>query len=106
MTELRTDRELLEEAWRAYDEKFAEYVGEVVTPYDYVDTEEQVVWSVRTFMFAYGLGVVAGAEAVASGERETDLERVETIVDEVVEIHASDAFDVSSERIVEDFLRE
>ena len=32
MTELRTDRELLEEAWRAYDEKFAEYVGEVVTP--------------------------------------------------------------------------
>jgi hypothetical protein len=106
MSKPDTDREILEGAWRKYDDVFAEYVGEVVTPYDYLDTEEQVNWAARIFMFAYGLGSIAGAQTAGPDaiDEETDLERVEAIVDDVVDIHASDEFEMSNSRIREDFL--
>ena len=108
MTDHTSDRELLEETWQLYDVEFAEYVGEIVTPDEYLETDEQVDWAARIFMFAYALGSVAGArtadpDAVTGG---TDLERVERIVDEVVAIHDSDEFEVSNERVHEDFLGE
>ena len=105
MTAPTTDRDHLEEAFRVYDEAFAAHVGEIVTPYEYLDHETQVDWAARIFMFAYGLGAVAHAQATDTRENgETDLERVEGIVDDVVDIHASDAFEVSTERVRQDFL--
>jgi hypothetical protein len=106
MSDPDTDRELLEATWRAYDNEFAEYVGTVVTPYEYLDTEAQVNWAARIFMFAYALGSLAGAQAVEPDgfDGETDLERVETVVDHVIDVHASEEFAASSGRIREDFL--
>jgi hypothetical protein len=107
MSELDTDRDLLEETWRKYDDEFAESVGDVITPYEYLDTEAQVNWAARIFMFAYGLGCVAGAQAAGSDaiDRVTDLERVEAIVDDIVDIHQSEEFEVSNARITEDLLK-
>lgn len=103
MTTAETDRELLEEAFRAYDEAFAAHVGEIVTPEEYLDDEEQLAWLARVFVFAYGLGSVAGARFVAEGaDAEADAERVERIVDDVVSIHESDAFAASAERVAAD----
>lgn len=106
MTADTTDRELLEESWQLYDEEFADHVGAIVTPYEYVDTEEQVDWVARIFMFAYGLGTVAGAHAVAPAavDGTASQERVDDIVDAVVDIHAAESFAVSNERIKRDFL--
>jgi hypothetical protein len=106
MTPPTTDRELLEAAWQTYDDEFAEHVGHVVTPDDYLDTDEQVDWAARVFMFAYALGSIAGANATDPDpiDAETDRERVETIVDHVVDIHESDAFAASNARVKADFL--
>jgi hypothetical protein len=101
-----TDTDVLDEAFRVYDEEFAEYVGEVVTPYEYVNTQRQVDWAARTFMFAFGLGAVAGANAATPEERaeEVTLDRVEQIVDDIVDIHADDDRAVSTSRVRTDFL--
>jgi len=37
-----SDRDLLEGAWGVYDEGFAEHVGEVVTPREFLDTDDDV----------------------------------------------------------------
>lgn len=106
MTDPDSDREILEETWRIYEEEFAEHVGDVVTPYDFVDTDEQVAWAARIFMFGYGLGSVAGAHAAAPGavEGEADAERVSEVVRTVVEIAESPEFEASAEKVSEDFL--
>lgn len=108
MTEHLDDTEVLERTWQMYDDEFADHVGAVVTPYDYVTTEQQVEWAARVFMFGYGLGSVAGAQSVAPDATTdgTDRERVDAIVDHVVDIHASDAFDVSTQRVKRDFLEQ
>lgn len=98
MSGTTTDRERLHEAFRVYEQAFAQHVGDVLTPYGYLDEERQVDWAARVFMFAYGLG------AVAATDTETDRERVERLVDDVVGIHESDALDVSTERVKRDFL--
>lgn len=106
MSDTPTDRDVLEAAWRYYDEAFADHVGDVVTPDEYVDTAEQVEWAARIFMFGYGLGAVAGARTVSPDQAaETpEGERVERIVEDVVDIHASDEFAMSNAGIVSDFL--
>jgi hypothetical protein len=106
--EPETDRELLEAAWRSYAGAFGDHVGDVVTPYEYVDTEEQASWAARVFMFGYGLGSLAGAGAAAPDrfDQETDAERVDALVDAVVDISGSDEFEASTERVLADFLEE
>lgn len=105
VTETDTDRQLLEETWRQYDD-FAELVGDIVSPYEYLSTEEQVDLTAQIFMFAYALGSVAGAQTAAPDDftAETDLDRVEAIVDHVINVHDSEEFAVSSSRVEEDFL--
>ncbi len=101
-----TDRDLLQRTWRTYDEQFAAHVGDIVTPYDYVDTEAEVNWAARVFMFAYALGSVAGANAVApeAVDPETDAERVANLVDHVIDVQRSEKFAVTSGRIREDMV--
>jgi hypothetical protein len=108
MTEQLTDRTVLEGAWQRYDAEFAEHVGEIVTPYEFIETDEQLHWVARIFMFAYGLGSVAGAQTAVPEEipEEVDQNRVENIVDDVVDIHQSDEFTASAAGIGEDFLAE
>ena len=106
MTGFTDDRELLERAFGTYDQHFAAHVGEIVTPYEYLDTTEQVEWVGRIFMFAYGLGSVAGARTARPEETHQDIDRhrVESIVAEIVAIHESEGFAVTNDRIVSDFL--
>ncbi len=108
MTQEQHDRQLLETTWQTYNEEFADLVGAIVTPFDYVETREQVDWAARIFMFGYSLGALAGAGAdtrtvSAAG---TDKERVEGVVDTVVKLAESDAHPVSTERIRRDFLND
>lgn len=104
--EPQSDRDLLRRTWRTYDEQFAAHVGDIVTPYDYVDTEEEVNWAARVFMFAYALGSVAGANAVApeAVDAATDEERVANLVDHVIDVQRSDDFAVTSARIRQDMV--
>lgn len=105
MTRPETDAELLAAAWRLYAAEFTDYVGEIVDPAENVDTEAQANWATQVFMFGYALGSVAGAHAVAPDtiSRDTDLDRVDEIVETVTDISASDEFDASKERIRDDF---
>jgi hypothetical protein len=90
-----------------YDAEFAEHVGEIITPYDHVDTEQQVEWGVQVFMFGYALGVLAQMRyCPETPTRELDQRRIDNAVSEVVRIAGSDAFGVSTERILEDFIVE
>lgn len=108
MTELETDRELLEATWEAYTEEFADHVGDIVTPDEAVENEEHVDWGAQVFMFGYALGSIAGAQVSAPNlqGRETDAARVGNIVDEVIDIAESNEIPVSSARIKEDFRRD
>lgn len=107
MSDPPSDAELLADTWQLYDAEFADHVGAVVTPYDFVETEDQVEWAARVFMFGYALGSIAGAHAVVPGavDGEADEERVDAIVEAVVEIADSEEFAVSGPRVREDFLR-
>lgn len=107
MTDHVTDRELLERSWELYDEAFADHVGEILAPQEHLDSEAAMDWATQAFMFAYALGSIAGGSVNAPDDvpAETDLARVEQIVDEVITIAESDEFEVSSTRVAED-LRE
>lgn len=107
MTAFTSDRERLEAAFRYYDEAFADHVGAIVTPSEYLDDDVQTAWLARVFMFAYGLGVLAGARTGGASdesvpERDSERERVEGVVETVVDIHESDEFDASVDRVADD----
>lgn len=104
MSDDLTDRELLERTWKLYDEAFAAHVGEILTPEEHLASEAGMDWAAQAFMFAYALGSIAGGSVVAPDDvpAETDLERVEDIVADVVAIAESDAFEASSERVLAD----
>lgn len=99
-----TDRELLEAAWRLYADRFADHVGDVVTPEEHAADEDQVGWVAQVFMFAYGLGAIAGGHAAAPDAvgGAVDRERVEDVVDVVTDIHGSEAFEASAARVEAD----
>jgi hypothetical protein len=105
MTHPETDTELLVATLQMYTEEFTGHVGEVVTPDEFAETEEQVEWAAQVFMFGYALGSVAGAHTAGSDtiDRETDLLRVTNIVDTVTDIAASDEVPISSRSVMEDF---
>lgn len=108
MSQPKTDQELLESTWRLYADEFAGHVGEVVSPYEHVETECHVDWGAQVFMFGYALGSIAGAHAIApeSIDKESDSARVSRIVDTVIEIAERDNVPVSSSTIKEDFLED
>lgn len=105
VTEPQTDRELLEATWEAYTEEFADHVGDVVSPYEHVETEDQVDWGVQVFMFGYALGSIAGADVATSTTlgAEIDADRVQNIVATVIEIAEADDVPVSSTSVKRDF---
>lgn len=105
MAHPETETELLEATWRMYTEEFSDHVGEIVTPSEFAETEEQIEWAAQVFMFGYGLGSIAGAQTAGSAtvDRETDLTRINHIVDTVTDIAASDDFAVSTKNVMDDF---
>lgn len=108
MTTPQSQPDLLRQAFEIYDEEFAEYVGEIATPDEYELTADQEVEVARIFMFGYALGTLAGAhtEAPATLELETDLERVEGVVEDVVSLNSGNEIEVSATRVAADFRNE